>query len=73
MIGKLEKNLKKMEKTETESIFSDKLIKKCQKLVYKRSDNKITSDEAERCLDRLARLADLAVRTLGKKKVKNKK
>ena len=48
--------------------FSPALILKCKKLVFKRAGVKISDDDAERCLDRLARLAALAVKTLGKKK-----
>ncbi|MDD3487556.1 MAG: hypothetical protein PHF35_04255 [Candidatus Moranbacteria bacterium] len=48
--------------------FSEELIKKCQKLVYERSGKKITPGEADICLDRLARLGELAVKVLGKEK-----
>ena len=49
--------------------FSPALIKKCQKLVLKRSSKKITNEQAEIVLEKLARLAKLAFETL----VENKK
>ena len=44
--------------------FSPALIEKCQKLVFKRAGIHITEDQAERCLEKLARLAKLAFETL---------
>lgn len=52
--------------------FSPALIVKCKNLVFKRAGVKISDDDAERCLDRLARLAALAVKTLGKNKTNAK-
>lgn len=44
--------------------FSKELIEKCQKLVYKKRGLNITDEQAERCLEKLARLAKLAHNTL---------
>ena len=44
--------------------FSNELIEKCQELVYKRNKLHITDEQAERCLEKLARLANLAYKTL---------
>ena len=44
--------------------FSPAVIEKCQKLVFKRAGIHITEDQAERCLEKLARLAKLAYETI---------
>jgi hypothetical protein len=44
--------------------FSEELIVKCKKLVHKRSGVRITDEQAERCLEKLARLAKLAYETI---------
>jgi hypothetical protein len=49
--------------------FSSSLIKKCQRIVFERSGKKITDEQAEMVLEKLARLAKLAFETL----VENKK
>jgi hypothetical protein len=52
--------------------FSPEIIEKCQKLVFKRAGIHITEDQAERCLEKLARLAKLAFETLIDNKLNEK-
>lgn len=48
--------------------FSNELIEKCKKMIFERSGKKISDDQAEICLEKLARLARLAYETLVVKK-----
>ena len=53
--------------------YSDKLINRCQKMIFERSGKKITKDTAELYLEKLARYYMLAVKVLDQKeKAKNK-
>ncbi len=44
------------------STFSPQLIAECQRVLSKRAGFDITEEQAETCLDRLARLGEVALR-----------
>ena len=52
--------------------YSDKLIKRCQRIMSKRSGFDITEDQAQMYLDQLAKIGNIALQLLEIYKQKNK-